>query len=130
MTDDDFLAAFETCTLARTQWTHEAHVRVAWLYLTRLPFAGALERVRRGIQRLNPTIGSPNGYHETITVASMRLIAHRLRLGDDFLGFRERNADLLDRTLTPLLRHYTKERLRSPDARLRFLEPDLEALPG
>ncbi len=32
MTDDEFLAAFEDCTLPFEQWHHRAHVRVAFLY--------------------------------------------------------------------------------------------------
>jgi hypothetical protein len=154
MTDDEFLTAFQACTLTRPQWTHEAHVRMAWLYLTRLPFVEALDRVRTGIRKLNDRIGQPlithrapsqysckttrvtgstgdpNGYHETITVAFARLIASRVRLGEDFPAFRDRNPDLFDRTLPALLRHYSKERLWSPEARRWFIEPDVEMLPG
>jgi hypothetical protein len=129
MTDDEFLAAFEACAFARPEWTHEAHVRMAWLYLTRLPFAEALEKVRKGIQKLNGRIGSPDGYHETITVAYVRVIASRLEPGDDYPAFRDRHPDLFDRTLTALLRHYTKERLHSAEARQGFVEPDREELP-
>jgi hypothetical protein len=35
MTDSEFLTAFEACRLRRQDWTHAAHVRLAWLYLTR-----------------------------------------------------------------------------------------------
>ena len=31
MTDDEFLVAFEAAAIARKDWTHEAHVRMAWL---------------------------------------------------------------------------------------------------
>ena len=130
MTDDEFLAAFEACRLERKAWTHEAHVRMAWLYLTRLPFDEALQRVRSGIQKLNAKIGSPDGYHETITVAFVRVIASRLRVGEVYETFRDRHPDLLDRTLSALLRHYTKERLHSPEARKAFITPDREELPG
>ena len=129
MTDDEFLAAFEAAAIARTDWTHEAHVRMAWLYLTRLPFGAALERVRSGIQKLNGRIGSPDAYHDTITVAYVRVIASRLRAGETYPAFRDRNPDLFDRTFPALLRHYTKERLDSPEARAAFVEPDREALP-
>ena len=129
MTDDEFLAAFETCKLVRKDWTHEAHVRMAWLYLTQLPFDEALEQVRAGIQKLNTVIGSTDGYHDTITVAFVRVIADRLRSGETYPAFRDRNPDLFDRTLSVLLRHYTNERLYSADARQRFLEPDREPLP-
>ncbi len=129
MTDDEFLAAFEAAAFTRPEWTHEAHVRMAWLYLTRFPAAEALERVRTGIQKLNTKIGSPDGYHETITVAFVRVIAARLEPGEDFPAFRERNPELFDRTLSALLRHYSKERLHSPEARKEFIDPDREPLP-
>ena len=33
--DDDFLAAFEATTISEECWNHQAHVRMAWLYLRR-----------------------------------------------------------------------------------------------
>ncbi len=149
MTDDEFLSAFEGCRLARTDWTHEAHIRMAWLYLMRAEArAGAVDRVRSGIQKLNATfiqrdqLENPNrppkpkdprgldGYHETVTSAFVTVIASRVRPGEDFAAFRARNPDLFDRNLSALLRHYTPERLYSLPARTEFLEPDLEPLLG
>jgi hypothetical protein len=130
VTDDEFLATFEAAAVARPEWTHEAHVRMAWLYLTRLRAAEALHLVRTGIRKLNAKIGSPDGYHETITVAFVRVIASRLTPGEEWSAFRARNPDLLDRTLAALLRYYTKDRLHSPEARKAFVEPDLAALPA
>jgi hypothetical protein len=154
MTDDEFLRAFEACTLTRREWTHEAHVRMAWLYLTRRPFVEALDRIRRGIRKLNARIGQPpvthraptrprcisvprlptspddpNGYHETITVALTRIIAARVRPGEEYAAFRERNPDLLDRALPVLSKHYSNAILWSPEARQVFAEPDLAELP-
>src|SRR4051812_27869201 len=105
MTDDEFLAAFEAAAIAPPDWAHEAHVRMAWLYLTRLPFTEALERVRKGIRKLNAVIGSPDGYHDTITVAFVRVIAARVRPGEAYPAFRDRHPDLFDRTLSALLRY-------------------------
>lgn len=31
MTDEELLAAFENCSLPHSEWTHRAHVRVAYL---------------------------------------------------------------------------------------------------
>jgi len=147
MTDIEFLAKFEGCTFNRNEWRHEAHVRIAWLYLTRLPFEPALERIRAGIQKLATTFHrrstisclrtpgradtntASQSYHETITTAFARLIAHRLDHSDTFPTFRDRNPDLFDRTLSPLLTHYSRELLDSPGARQAFVAPDLVALP-
>jgi hypothetical protein len=143
MTDTEFLTAFEAAAIDRKDWTHEAHVRMAWLYLTRLPFAVALEKVRSGIRKLGTAFAqagdprckpaeteTPAGYHDTITVAFVRVIAGRLAPDEDYAAFRGRHPDLFDRTLSALRRHYTKKRLFSTKARQGFVEPDREPLPA
>ena len=51
MTDDELVQAFESATLAGDAFPHEAHVRVAWYYLTRHPMLTALTRFRSALQR-------------------------------------------------------------------------------
>lgn len=138
MTDDEFLAAFEGCTIGRAEWSHAAHVRVAWLYATRT--ADPLPPVRAGIQKLNATFVRPtdarpdprglDGYHETITTAFVRVIAARARTGESFEAFAARNPDLFDRALSALLAHYSPARLFSAEARAAFAPPDRADLPG
>jgi hypothetical protein len=132
MTDDDFLAAFEARTIPKAEWTHAAHVRMAWLYLTRLPFAAALDRIRDGIRRYNAAVGS-DGYHETITVAFTLLIRARVTnadIADSFPAFCSRNPDLLMPRSGLLHLHYDPTTLASSEAKLRFVEPDREPLPS
>jgi hypothetical protein len=146
MSDDEFLAAFEACAVARAEWTHEAHVRMAWLYVVRTG-PGALDRVRAGIQKLSaafvlrqqmsciarsrkePDPRGLGGYHGTITTAFVALIAARVAPGDDFAAFRARNPDLFDRAFPALLKHYSPQLLYSERAKAAFIEPDLEPLP-
>jgi hypothetical protein len=149
MTDDEFLTAFEECELSRKDWTHEAHVRMAWLYVQRIESdADVFDRIRSGIKKLNETflrrqmascIRLPgkkpdprglDGYHETITVAFVTVIASRIVQDEDFTTFSARNPDLFDRKFPALLKHYTPERLYSAPAKMEFLAPDLEPLPG
>jgi hypothetical protein len=129
MTDDEYLAAFESCTLPRAAWTHAAHVRLAWLYLTRLPFDAALDRVRDGIRRYNASVGS-DGYHETVTVAFTMLIRSRLSAGEDFPAFRARNPELFEGRAKLLRRHYDPTTLASATAKQQFVAADREPLPG
>src|SRR5262245_36895532 len=129
MSDDEFLAAFEGCTLPKAAWTHAAHVRLAWLYLGRLPPGVALDRLRHGIRRYNAAVGTPpDAYHETITVAFARLVHDRRAAcpGEGFAAFAVRCSDLLAPGLAALLRHYTRDTLNSALARERFVEPDRE----
>lgn len=142
MTDKEFLSAFESATLERANWTHEAHVRLAWLYLSKYPVVDALEKVRGGIRRLNQAFASvgagpcrpvdaqnPPGYHNTITVAFVRVIAGRMGAGEKYEGFRDRNPDLFDRALPAIRKHYTKKVLFSAKARKGFVEANRAPLP-
>src|SRR5262245_42180486 len=128
MTDEEFLKAFEQCTLPEKERTHCAHVRMAWLYLHRGAFCEMLAIVRNGIRRYNATLNKTLAYHETITRGFLILIDDRIRgAGGDgsFEAFCAQNPDLLDSKLTALLAHYRKETLFSSAARETFLSPDL-----
>ena len=132
MTDTEFLEAFGSCSLPEAQWTHEAHVRMAWLYLQKMPLIEAIPVVRQGIKRYNASLKKSLAYHETITHVFLILISDRmLRAGDrpSFVNFCNQNPDLLDRNMTPLLIYYRKETLFSQAARDGFVKPDLAILP-
>ena len=131
MSDAALLAAFEFCTLPKAAWTHEAHIRTAWIYLTTRSYDDALAALRNGIPKYNRSLGNTTGYHDTITVAFTRLIAGRILASpdDDFAEFRTRHADLFAKSPSPLALHYSKERLASPEAVASFVEPDISPLP-
>ena len=132
--DEAFLRAFEDCTLPFEQWKHRAHLKVAYLYLRSFPFEEALTKARQNIQRYNAATNTPEnrerGYHETMTVAWLRLVHGALeRSGpaasaDEFL---ERDAPLLDSRA--LRCFYSRDRLISWQAKAEFVEPDLAPLP-
>jgi hypothetical protein len=132
MTDAEFLAAFEGCTLTREQWTHTAHVRMAWLYLqTNEAFESVFTKTRQNIQRFNrAVVGKPDAYHETITYAFLRFIRDRLQRdasGMPFESFCLRYPDLLSSAV--LARYFSKELLDSSEARHEVVAPDLSVLP-
>ncbi|MDY0872421.1 hypothetical protein [Dongia rigui] len=125
MTDDDFLAALESCRIDPAAFNHAAHLRAGFLYLQRHDFAAALGAMRHAIQRFAAAIGKDGLYHETITCAFMTLINERLAtesVGIRWEGFALRHADLFDGTA--LSQHYSRERLQHPLARTVFLLPD------
>lgn len=129
----ELVARFESRTLPQGEWTHQAHLTVGLWYASQLPYEQALDAMREGILRLNEVHGvrttPARGYHETITRFYMRVLCEYVAneeeepVGD----WRERVSRLLarygDRDLP--LRHYTKDRLMSAEARLGWVEPDL-----
>lgn len=62
---------FESCTLPNTQWTHEAHLRVALHYLFYNDFYAGLRKIKQGIIHYNKNVPSNNWgtnvYNVTIT---------------------------------------------------------------
>jgi hypothetical protein len=132
--DEAFLKAFEDCTLPFEQWKHPAHIKVAYLYLRALPFDGALAKVRASIQRYNAATNTPEtlerGYHETMTVAWMRLVQFTLEEYGPAAGaeaFLETQEHLLNRKALRFF--YSRDRLISWQAKAEWVEPDLTPLP-
>ncbi|HMO34431.1 MAG TPA: hypothetical protein PKA06_00175 [Gemmatales bacterium] len=131
MTDLEFLEMFHAGNLPREAWTHEAHIRLAYLELKSNTFSEALKRVRRGIQLYNSAVlNKPDAYHETITVAYLQLIKNAMLQGvENFSQLRLYHPALFDRKLSALYRYYTQDRLMNNESRVRFVEPDIIPLP-
>ena len=137
MDDQQFLAAFEACRLPFAEWTHRAHVKVAFLYLREHPFDAALARMRAGVQAYNAAHHVPesatSGYNETTTHAFLQLIAATMQAYGGVLptetadGFCDTHPQLMTRHALRLF--YSPERRMHPEAKERFVEPDLAPLP-
>jgi hypothetical protein len=126
MTDDELLRSFEAGEAPPDGFHHEQHVRVAWIYLQRLPLAEALGRFMAGLRHFADKQGSPQLYHETITVAFVLLIHERRGSSRDgsWEEFVARHPDLLRWKPSILDRYYREETLWSDRARETFVMPD------
>jgi hypothetical protein len=131
----DLVAAFRDCTLPKEEWTHLAHLRVGAWHVHHLGGPAALAMLRAGIRRLNDSHGTPNssdsGYHETITVAYVRLIEEFFAGLDADLPLERRvevliGGPLADRLV--LFRFWSRDRLLSARARAEWVAPDLSPL--
>jgi hypothetical protein len=134
---DAFVLRFLERTLPKSEWTHAAHLAVGTWHVHHHGAAKAVELLRKRIQALNESHGTPNtdsgGYHETITCAYAHLIA-------DFLAGCREGTTLADRVQvllasplasnSALLEYYSRDRLISVAARQGWVAPDLRQLPG
>ena len=125
---------FSERTLPKSEWTHAAHWAVAiWLLGRHGPEAA--REMPPLIRAYNESTGVANtptsGYHETITLASLRAALSWLndRPGvPQYLVLNEMLGTTLGRS-DWLLRHWSKEALFAPTARFAWVEPDLAPLP-
>jgi hypothetical protein len=137
MSDGEFLASFEACTLPFEQWTHRAHVKVAYLYLRRYSFDEALGRMRAGIKGYNAANkvpeGPSSGYNETTTRAFLHIVAAVMGAYggthpvEDAEGFCDMHPQLMSKHVLRLF--YSPQRRMDPRAKVEFVEPDLAPLP-
>lgn len=133
MGDQEFIAAFENCTLVAEDFHHLDHVRMAFLYLAQFPILVAIQRFSLALGRFATAIGKPNLYHETITWAFLFLIRERLVEQTSRQGgrhpswdeFAAENPDLLNRKSTAILKdYYFEETLTSELAKKVFILPN------
>jgi hypothetical protein len=125
--DRRLLEGFEVASLPEGSFHHREHVRVAWLYLRKLPPAAALDRFATGLKHYAAAKGRTGLYHETITWAYLLLIRERMErggAGENFEEFASRNPDLLAWKPSILDFYYSAETLSSDLARRAFLMPD------
>jgi len=124
------------CALAREDWTHEAHLAACLYIIAERPELVAERDLPGLIRRFNESVGGVNddsqGYHETITQCFIRGVRIHLASVQEALPLADKVNRLLKapqgRRDWPLC-FYSRDRLFSREARLGFVEPDLEPLP-
>jgi hypothetical protein len=130
MTDTDVLTLvdqLERCLLAKDEFHHRDHLAVAAAYLRACDFETALARMRTSLQRFAAQHSVAGLYHETLTRFWLLQVEQRL---DRSLALcesvRRIQEQLPDKGLA--LRYYSKDLLNSPEARMRWIEPDLQPI--
>lgn len=132
---DELVAKFNSCSLTKEKWTHEAHLIVAIWYCKSYDLPKALNLLRYHIKTFNISVGTPNsdtqGYHETLTRFWLLVAANFVTLNEEksFEDTAEAfiNSHWASRTLA--FSFYNKDNLFSTKARKEWVEPDLEKLP-
>lgn len=132
--DREFRSAFESCSVAPSEFNHEAHVRLAYIYLAEGDTDSAARKMRESLLAFLEHNSIPPGkFHETLTRAWVLAVRHFMNVSgnksgsasaDDFIA---KNPELLDSRI--MLTHYSASVLFSADARESFVGPDLDPIP-
>jgi hypothetical protein len=123
-------------SLPRGEWTHAAHFAAALWLMRYRPELDAAQTMPGLIRGYNESVGGVNddngGYHETITLASLRAARG---VFDSYPAnvpvYRIVNALLSTNLANPnwLLEYWSRDRLMSVEARRNWVEPDRKSLP-
>ena len=142
--DEAFIKSFEERSLAFSEWTHRAHLRMAWIYLS-AKGDNSIEKIKHGIKTYNEANKHliKYGYNETITMFFCHLVELALAHSEcsaaagnpeagtapdtDFLHFLVKYP-MLDRFDT-IFQFYSKDRLYGEEATSQAVAPDLLPFP-
>lgn len=126
------MEAFENTSMPFEQWTHNAHLRMAWNYITQHGPEAATPLIKQGILKFNEKHKEKiqYGYSETVTMFYIHVLTKAIlsmpgnHSFEDFLICH----DYLTRS-SFISGYYSSSILKNTESKGRFFEPDLAALP-
>ena len=129
LTDEAFITQFENCMLNPDIFSHEAHLRLAWIYLTLHGEQEACRKTALHLQAYVKHLGAEAKFNYTLTIASVKAVHHFMQIcqQDTFTGFINEFPELKYNLKGLLATHYSVDIFNLPEAKIHWLEPDLSA---
>jgi hypothetical protein len=127
LSDEDFEIQFENASLNPQLFNHEAHLRLAWIYIKKYGVEKAIHRLTSQLKNYVTTLGAEEKYNHTLTIAAVRAVHHFIlrTMADNFQEFIEK-APRLKTDFRELIRsHYATDIFTSVKAKREFLKPEL-----
>jgi len=127
--DRTFEQQFADCTLDPALFSHEAHLRLAWIHLTQYGVDQAIQNICAQLKNFTAALGAQDKYNETVTIAAIRAVYHFMLRSqtDNFQDFIIENSRLKTAFKQLLYSHYSTDIFTSERAKREYLEPELLA---
>jgi len=127
LTDTEFEQQFENCTLNPEIFSHEAHLRLAWIHIRKYGLETAIQNVSRQLIEFVDSVGARNKYNHTLTIAAIKAVSHFINRSssDNFMDFIEEFPRLKFNFIDLINIHYKTDIFNSDKAKQEFIEPDL-----
>jgi hypothetical protein len=128
LSDSEFERQFAACTLDPSLFTHEAHLRLAWIHVTKYGPAIAIENICTQIQTYDKVFGDGTKYHVTVTIASVFIMDHFIRRSHSqtFNDFMIEFPRLRTHFKEILAQHYVTDIFKDVEAKDIYVAPDLQ----
>lgn len=129
LTDHTFEEMFFDASLEPSLFTHEAHLRLAWIHISKYGEEKAIQNITTQIQNYVRQLGVEDKYNETLTVAAIKIVHHfkQKKPMDSFKVFISTYPVLKTHFKDLLAQHYGFDIYTSDAAKAGYLEPDLLA---
>lgn len=127
LTDDAFEAAFSDFSLRPGWFTHEAHIRLAFIHVNKYGLTDAVKNMRSQIKAFAENLGIYDKYHDTVTIAAVYMVHDYMQQTDNssFDSFLQTGGNELRHFKDLLKKHYSYNVFKDPTARKTYVAPDL-----
>lgn len=127
LTDDEFETAFRDCTLDPKLFTHEAHLRLAWIHIEKYGIQKAVDNICHQILDYVTHLNATDKYNKTLTVAAIKAVRHFAdkSASDHFSDFILEFPRLQYNFKTLIAKHYGFDIFNSEAAKKEYIAPDL-----
>ncbi|AXT50679.1 hypothetical protein D1818_07480 [Aquimarina sp. BL5] len=127
LNDSEFEKQFRDGILAPSLFNHEAHLRLAWIHVSKYGVDTACKEISNQILAYVTQLGETDKFNKTLTIAAVRTVNHFLLKSKsnsfqdfitEFPRLKYNFKDLLDS-------HYGFDIFNSEKAKTHYVEPDL-----
>lgn len=127
LTDLEFENQFEDCSLNPKLFTHEAHIRLAWIHITKYGLQQAEKNINSQILNFVTALNAQAKYNATVTIAGIKVVNHFILHSEskEFSPFKNENPRLFTDFKGLLMTHYKTNIFESTEAKNNFIEPEL-----
>lgn len=127
LSDDQFEQQFKLCQLDPALFSHEAHLRLAWIHVKKYGVEQAVENICDQLVCFVDSLGARDKYNKTLTIAAIRAVHHFINKSDtdNFQDFIRQFPRLTYHFKELIACHYQLDIYTSDLAKAVYVEPDL-----
>jgi len=127
LTDPEFERQFKELALNPGLFSHEAHIRLAWIHVTKYGENQAVVNLCAQIRQFDQHYGDGTKYNKTVTIAAVKAVNHFIgkSSADTYQDFIQEFPRLNYNFKDFLAFHYGFDIFNNKAARENYLEPDL-----
>ncbi|EZH74298.1 hypothetical protein ATO12_15645 [Aquimarina atlantica] len=127
LTDEAFKNQFTECTLNPEIFSHEAHLRLAWIMINDHGIEQAEKEMHIQLQHFVEFVGAKDKYNTTVTIVATKAVNHFMNQSksDNFKDFIAEFPQLKTNFKQLINSHYSFDIFDSEKAKTEFLAPDI-----
>lgn len=128
LSDTEFEKQFEACKLDPTLFSHEAHLRLAWIHINNYGIQKAKENIQEQLKSFVTHLGAIDKYHKTLTIIAVQAVCHFMQKSDtnNFKDFIKEFPQLQNDFKSLIDSHYSFDIFSFNEAKSKFIAPDLK----